>query len=189
MRRVFLVMGMILGLGVALSAQTFRGAINGTVTDPSGAVVPNAQVKATETATGIDHTTTTTSEGQFSFQDIPLGLYKVTVNAQGFPTYTVDKIEVVAGTIYTLPITLKLTGTSSVVEVSAAALTLDTTTDMQTTTLPTVLVQDVPLNGRDFTQLISIQPGFGGYNIGGFGQVNGTRGNQVNWQLDGTDNT
>src|SRR6202171_3662871 len=59
---------------------------------------------------------------------------------------------------------------------------------MQTTTLPTVLVQDVPLNGRDFTQLISIQPGFGGYNIGGFGQVNGTRGNQVNWQIDGTDN-
>src|SRR5215813_450038 len=84
------------------SSQTFRGAINGTITDPSGAAVPNATVKATESATGIDHTTVTTGEGQFAFQDIPLGFYKVTIAASGFPTNTVDKVEVVAGTIYTL---------------------------------------------------------------------------------------
>src|SRR5580700_584138 len=76
---------------VALSgqAQTFRGAISGTVTDPSGAVVPSAQVKATETSTGIDHNTVTTSDGDYSFQDIPLGVYKVTVTAPGFPPYTI----------------------------------------------------------------------------------------------------
>jgi hypothetical protein len=50
------------------------------------------------------------------------------------------------------------------------------------------VVQDVPLNGRDFTQLITIKPGFGGYNVGGFGSVNGTRPNQINWQIDGVDN-
>ena len=172
----------------AANAQTFRGAINGTVTDPSGAVVPSAQVKATETATGIEHTTVTTTDGQFSFQDVPLGLYKVTVTASGFPPYTVDKVEVVAGTIYTLPIKLSMQQQSTTVEVSAAALTLDTTTQTQTTTITDAVVQEMPLNGRDFTQLISIQPGFGGYNIGGFGQVNGTRANQVNWQVDGTDN-
>ena len=98
----------ILALGVAANAQTFRGAINGTVTDPSGGVVPNAQVKATEAATGIDHATVTTSEGQFAFQDIPLGLYKVAVTAAGFPPYMIDKVEVVAGTIYTVNIKLSL---------------------------------------------------------------------------------
>src|SRR5712692_3266740 len=108
MRRLFLAVLVILTLGVAANAQTFRGAINGTVTDPSGASVPNAQVKATEMATGIDHATVTTSDGAFAFQDVPLGLYKVTVTASGFPPYAVDKVEVVAGTIYTLNIKLTL---------------------------------------------------------------------------------
>src|SRR5438477_7677067 len=138
-----------------VNAQTFRGAINGTVTDPSGGVVPNAQVKATESATGIDHTTVTTSEGQFAFQDIPLGLYNVTVTASGFPPYAVDKLEVVAGTIYTLNVRLTLERTTTTVEVSAAALTLDTTTQTQNMTLASDVVQDVPLNGRDFTQLVA----------------------------------
>src|SRR5882757_8670601 len=106
MRRLFLAVVMILTLGVAANAQTFRGAINGTVTDPSGSSVPNATVKAAEAATGIDHNTVTTSDGQFAFQDIPLGQYKVTITATGFPPYVVDKVEVTAGTIYTLPIKL-----------------------------------------------------------------------------------
>src|SRR5207302_7257007 len=65
---------------------------------------------------------------------------------------------------------------------------VDTTTQTQTMTIPSAVVQDVPLNGRDFTQLISVEPGFGGYNVGGFGSLNGTRPNQVNWQIDGVDN-
>jgi hypothetical protein len=169
-------------------AQTFRGAINGSVTDPSGGVIPNAQVKATESATGLEHTTNTTSDGQYSFQDLALGFYKVTVTAAGFPPYTIDKVEVVAGTIYTLPIKLSLQQQSTTVEVSAAALSLDTTTQTQTMTIDESIVQDIPLNGRDFTQLISVQPGFGGYNVGGFGSLNGTRPNQINWQIDGVDN-
>src|SRR5216684_7190198 len=119
MKRLVLAILVVLSLGVAANAQTFRGAINGTVTDPSGALVPNAAVKATEAATGIDHNTVTTSEGQFSFQDIPLGFYKVTVTAQGFPAYTVDKVEVGAGTIYTLPVKLSMAQTTTSVEVSA----------------------------------------------------------------------
>jgi hypothetical protein len=49
-------------------------------------------------------------------------------------------------------------------------------------------LQDASLNGRDFTQLIALQPGFGGYSAGGSGSINGTRANQVNWQIDGVDN-
>src|SRR2546421_10063155 len=190
MRRFFLAVAVLLTLSFAveLNAQTFRGAINGTVTDPSGGVVPNAQVKATQSGTGIDHVTATTSEGQFAFQDIPLGFYKVSVTAPGFPPYAVDKVEVIAGTIYTLSVKLTLERTTTTVEVSAAALTLDTTTQTQNMTLPSDVVQDVPLNGRDFTQMISVSPGFGGYNVGGFGSLNGTRPNQINWQINGVDN-
>jgi len=169
-------------------AQTFRGAINGTVTDPSGAVIPNAQVKATEVATGIDHNGVTSNDGQFSFQDIPLGFYKVAVTATGFPVYTVDKVEVIAGTIYTLQIKLTMQAQATTVEVSAATLALDTTTTTQTMTINEDIVQNMPLNGRDFTQMISVEPGFGGYNVGGFGSLNGTRPNQINWQIDGVDN-
>src|SRR5215831_9664256 len=188
MKRLFFGLLLTLSFVVSASSQTFRGAINGTVADPSGAAVPNATVKATEVATGIDHTTVTTSEGQFAFQDIPLGFYKVTVTASGFPANTVDKVEVIAGTIYTLNIQLKIGQQTTTVEVSAAAITLDTTTQTQSMTIAEDVVQNVPLNGRDFTQLIAVQPGFGGYNVGGFGSLNGTRANQINWQIDGVDN-
>jgi hypothetical protein len=188
MKRLVIAILVILSLAVGVNAQTFRGTINGTVTDPSGALVPNATVKASEIATGIDHTTSTTSDGAFAFQDIPLGQYKITVTATGFPAYTVDKVEVSAGQIYTLNVKLSLQQQTTTVEVSAAALTLDTTTQTQTMTIPDDVVQNIPLNGRDFTQMIGIAPGFGGYNVGGFGSLNGTRPNQINWQINGVDN-
>src|SRR5467141_2815547 len=188
MKRAVFAILVVLSLAVAANAQTFRGSINGTVVDPSGAVVPNVQVKATESATRIDHSTTTTSEGVFSFQDLPLGFYKVAVTAAGFPVYTVDKVQVVAGTIYTLPVKLSLQQQATTVEVSAAALSLDTTTATQNMTITSDVVQDIPLNGRDFTQLVAVSPGYGGYSVGGFGSLNGTRPNQMNWQIDGVDN-
>jgi len=83
---------------------------------------------------------------------------------------------------------LRMGQSSTTVEVSAAAITLDTTTQTQTMTITDDVVQNAPLNGRDFTQLIAVQPGFGGYNVGGFGSLNGTRPNQINWQIDGVDN-
>jgi hypothetical protein len=188
MRRLILAVLFVLSVGLPAMAQTFRGAINGTVTDPSGAVVPNAQVKAINKATAIEHATLSTSDGQFAFQDLPVGTYKVVVTAQGFPVLTVDNVLVEQGAIYTLPATLTISQQATTVEVSAAALTLDTTSETQTTVLTGGDLQTLPLNGRDFTQLISVAPGFGGYSAGGFGSLNGTRANQVNWQIDGVDN-
>jgi len=188
MKRLVVVILIAFSLAVAANAQTFRGSINGTVTDPSGGVVPNANVKATEIATGIDHTTVTTSDGAFAFQDVPLGQYKITVTATGFPAYTVDKVEVSAGQIYTLSVKLQLQQQTTTVEVSAAALALDTTTQTQTTTISEDIVQTMPLNGRDFTQMVAVSPGYGGYSVGGFGSLNGTRPNQMNWQINGVDN-
>lgn len=151
-------------------------------------MVPGATVKATETGTNIDHIATTTAEGQFAFQDVPLGFYKVTVSANGFVTEVIDKIEVIAGTTYTLPVILRIGQSVTSVEISAVAVAVDTTTTTQAMDIPDDVVQNLPLNGRDFTQMIAVQPGFGGYNVGGFGSLNGTRPNQINWQIDGVDN-
>src|SRR5437660_6407623 len=179
---------LVLFFSVTGYAQTFRGAINGSVTDPSGAVVAGASVKAANTATGIVLSTVSTSGGAFAFQDIPPGVYKITVTASGFSTSTVDNVNVVAGSVYTLPVQLKVGQSATVVEVSAAELTVDTTTVTQSDTIPSASLQQIPLNGRDFSQLIAVTPGYGGYSVGGFGSLNGTRANQVNWQVDGTDN-
>jgi outer membrane receptor protein involved in Fe transport len=191
-RRIFLstwivLMGAILLLP-ALQAQTFRGGINGTVTDQSGAVVASAQVEAVDTATGISHTTITSSGGEFSFQDLPLGTYQVSAVAGGFQKIKVDKVPVTAGTIYTLPIKLSIAQTATTIEVNAAALTLDTTSTTQTAGVGGKPLQDTPLNGRDFTQLIILAPGFSNSGAGGYGSLNGTRANQINWQIDGIDN-
>lgn len=173
---------------VGVLAQTFRGGINGTVTDQSGAVVAGAVVTAVDVATSVAHKTVTSSAGEYSFQDMPLGMYKVSVTASAFKTANVSGVPVTAGVIYTLPVKLNVESSGETVEVSASGLALDTTTATQTTDIPEQTVQDIPLNGRDFTQMIGLAPGFAGYSLGGYGSVNGTRANQVNWQIDGSDN-
>src|SRR5215469_6643895 len=179
----------LLFLGVSLVfAQTFRGAINGTITDPSGAVVAGAAVTATNVATNVAHNTESSSDGQFSFQDLPLGTYSVTVTAKGFQKTTVSNIDVSAGNVFTVPVRLAVGQQATVVEVAAAAVAIDTTTSTQSDTLPSQSIQDLPLNGRDFTQMIAVAPGYAGYSVGGFGSLNGTRAIQMNWQIDGTDN-
>jgi hypothetical protein len=67
MQRLFVTVLLVFSLGLPAMGQTFRGAINGTVTDPSGAVIPGAQVKAVDKATGIEHSTISTSDGGFAF--------------------------------------------------------------------------------------------------------------------------
>lgn len=170
-------------------SQTFRGAINGSVADPSGAVVQQATVVARNEATGLEHKTVTSSDGQFVIPDLPLGNYTVTVKADKFPVAVVTGIPVTAGSIYTLPVKLSLAHEPTLVEVTADAIALDTTSETQTTTVGGKDLQSVPLNGRDFAQLLAATPGFAGYAAGGNNtSLNGSRGNQLNWQIDGTDN-
>jgi hypothetical protein len=188
MKKFFGVLLFLFLVGLPAKAQTYLGAINGTVTDPSGAVVPGASVKATNKATGIDHATVSTSDGAFVFQDLPVGAYSVTVTASGFPVTTIEGVLVEQGAVYTLPVSLKISQAATSVEVSAAALSLDTTSETQTTLVGGTDLQHMPLNGRDFTQLVSVAPGFAGYSAGGYGSLNGTRANQINWQIDGVDN-
>ena len=74
----------------SLSAQTFRGGIAGTVQDTTGAVVANAKISLIGTETGSKHETVSTSSGDYSFQDLPLGTYNVVVDAPGFSTTKID---------------------------------------------------------------------------------------------------
>jgi hypothetical protein len=172
-------------------AQTFRGGITGTVTDPSGAALPGAQVGAVESATGISYKAESTSAGEFVFSNLPVGDYTVTVTAAGFATVKINKVTVLAGGIYTLPVKLGLASAQQTVEVTASQLALDTVTDVQTSDIPEAAVQTLPNSGRDFTQMLSLNAGFAGYSTGGgalSSSVNGTRTNSVNWQIEGTDN-
>ena len=188
MKRGLAALFLFLSGAVLLGGQTFRGAIDGAVTDPSDAAVANARVQTTEIATGVSHNTVTTADGQFSIPDLPPGTYKITVVVPGFAPYTADNARVTAGSIYTVAVKLSVLRETRSIEVPAAAFTVDTTTATQSDTIPNEAVQNMPLNGRDFTQLFAIAPGYGGYSINGGGTINGARNNGVNWQLDGTDN-
>ena len=175
----------------AARAQNFRGAINGTVTDIQGGAIANATVVAIDDDTHVTHNSVSTSAGEFSFQDLPLGTYSVTVSSSGFSTAKFNKVTVQAGATYTLPVKMAISSTATTVEVDAGALTLDTTSVVQTTDIPQQVVADTPTNGRDFTQFVQYAPGFAGYSLGGgagAAQINGVRTNQVNWQIEGTDN-
>ena len=130
-------------------SQTFRGGINGVVTDQSGATVPGAEIRATNDATGLSYATSSSNAGEFSLQDLPLGGYTVIISSTGFQTAKIDGVRVSAGAIYTLPVKLNLAQVASTIEVSAAALSLDTTA----TTLTTIVSSDtVEMGGaRDAT--------------------------------------
>ena len=189
-RSLLLLLILIAG-GISASAQNFRGTLNGTVTDKTGAALAHASVSAVDVDTGVTRTTISSSAGEFAFEDLPVGTYSVTVTASGFTIGKYDKIPVSAGTPYTLPVSLAVSSSAQTVEVNASAVSLDTTSAVLTTDLPSQIVNEAPSNGRDFTQFIQYTPGFAGYSVGGgagAAQVDGVRTNQVNWQIDGTDN-
>ncbi len=171
-----------LAVSISSQAQTFRGGISGTVTDPSGAAVAGATVKGTQTETNLTHVTVTSSAGEFSLPDLPLGLWQVTVTQPGFEPVQVNQVNVEVSKVVSLPIKLQLASQGQIVEVSAAAVSVDTDSSTLNAVIPDKAVQDIPLNGRNFTQLVNLAPG------GANGSIDGARSNQNNWQIDGADN-
>ena len=193
LRSFLSVAALLLTLAFALSRgawaqHTFRGGINGSVTDQSGAVIANALVEVTNEATNATLKTVSSSAGEYAFPELNLGKYVITVSANGFRTEKVTGVTVSAGVIFTQGIKLVVASSAETVEVAANAYTLDTTTTTQTTIIDAQAVDDAPMNGRDFTQLATLTPGFANTGAGGDGALNGTRANQINWQIDGVDN-
>ena len=172
----------LLCFGTVVRSQTFRGGISGTVTDATGAVIANAKISLVGTDTGFTRDTVSTSAGEFAFQDLQLGRYSIQVDADGFEQKKVSAIAVQPGQIYSLVVKLSVASAAQSVEVSAASLTLDTQSSTGNAVISDQAVANIPLNGRDFTQLVKIAPGYNGA-----GSINGTRTNQNNWQIDGAD--
>ncbi len=187
-------LAVVLFLTCALSAQTYRGSIRGMVTDPSGAVVPNAKITAKNQATGITREATTNGEGAYVLAELPAGSYEVAAEAQGFQR-VVQNVTVSVGTYTTVDLRLIVHGVD-VVDVSAATPLVETTRDVLGQVVDEVLVNELPLNGRDFTKLVALSPGATVEPSGvagtqfGFGQfnINGNRDRSNNYTLDGTDN-
>ena len=179
-----------------VSAQTFRGTILGTVSDTSGAVVSGATVRVRNIATGLERTTETTAEGNYSIAELPIGTYSVTVTQPGFQTAVTSNVVVDVATERRVDIALKLGQVSDTVEVSGEALAqVDTTSDDLGGTLDAQTIANIPVNGRDYTKLIYLNPGVAGSpdqisdSPGSFGtfSMNGSRGRSNNFLLDGTD--
>jgi hypothetical protein len=163
-------------------AQTYRGAVAGSVADSSGAAVADAVVKIVNKGTGYTRTQNTPTAGDFNFPDLAPGVYTITVSKQGFQTLN-QEVEAAVGKITSVPITLGVASQTQTIEVQAAAAALETNEAVLNAVVDTRAVNDVPLNGRDFTQLLKMTPGYNDQ-----GSMNGNRSNQNNWQIDGTDN-
>jgi glycine/D-amino acid oxidase-like deaminating enzyme len=154
----------ILSAGSLLS-QITGGSIVGSVTDPGGAVVANAAVEATNVETNAVTKTVTNGVGSYAFPLLPVGEYVLTVEAPGFQRAITGKIRLHAGTKPRIDITMVLGQVSQSVEVIAEAPLVNATTTELGVVIDSKKMRDMPLNGRDFKQLMSLQPG---WNTGGF---------------------
>jgi hypothetical protein len=180
----------------SLSAQTFRGTILGTVTDPSGAVVAGAKVTVKNVGTGLERNTDTSADGTYSFPELPLGTYDVTVTHTGFQTYVTTGVSVEVASERRVDASLKAGQVSTRVEVSADQIPLvETTSNTLGGTIQAEDFKDLPVNGRDYMKMLTAVPGANADpssvndSPGSFGvfSVNGNRGRSNNFLLDGTD--
>ena len=159
MRRLVAGIVFFLLASTAFAQSTFRGGLTGMVADSQGGVIPGAQVEATDSGTGLVYKAVSSSAGDYTIPDLPLGDYTVVVSFPGFATVKYDKVRISAGQIFNLPAKLDLATTTTTVVVDAAALTLDTTDQVRTFSLPKEEVSDVPINGRSFSQMVTMLPG------------------------------
>jgi len=139
--------------------QTASGEVNGTVTDKSGGFVGSAAVKLTNQATGIDDRATTNSDGYFVFINVKPGMYVLGVEARGFKTTRISSFEVGVNQTVTQAVSLDVGAVNEQVVVSAETAMLEASTSELGTVIPEKAVNDLPLNGRNFTQLLTLTPG------------------------------
>ncbi|HVW78141.1 MAG TPA: carboxypeptidase regulatory-like domain-containing protein [Alloacidobacterium sp.] len=149
--------------GVSAFAQGGTGTISGTVLDTQSAVVPSAQVTLENTTSGDKRVITSNGSGFFHFASVPVGTYKVTVDAAGFEPYIATDIIIHAGDDRTLPqLVMQVSGSKSTVQVvasEAGVIPLDNGTS--STTINQELVENVSIQGRDAAELVKFMPGMG----------------------------
>jgi hypothetical protein len=192
--RVLALIAGLIGLVAALlcvppaSADNVYGSIRGTVTDPSGAALPGVVVTATDTDTGIQTNVTTSQTGGFVFPQLAIGNYKVAVAATNFKTYQAGGIHLDLNQVFSIDIKLELGAVSQQVVVEANPTQVETTSMQLGTVVTGNQIVDIPLNGRNWTQLQQLEPGvvassdrFGTYS------TNGSETQQNAYLINGTD--
>ena len=184
-----------------VTAQTVTGSITGTVTDPTGAVIPNAQVTAHNIATGVDTQATTNAAGIYNIRFLPIGEYEVTVHASGFVTAKRPPFALEVDQTVKFDAHLQTGGATTTVNVQGDVAPILNTTDAALgTTFTANTVRNIPLNGLDFSALTLYTPGAvttwgtqGPTSIerstfnSDIPNINGNRAQANNYTLDGID--
>jgi hypothetical protein len=181
----------------SLSAQT-TGRLNGSVTDPSGAVVPAAKITIVNEATGVSRVTQADKDGAYSIPEVPVGSYRIEAEQTGFKKIVRHGIPVLLNQVATVNLKLELGATEETVEVSTEAPLVDTNSTQIGATVDERSVAELPLNARDTYQFLQLQPGvqsqlggngdlFYGSDRAGAVSVNGGRGRSNNFNVNGGD--
>jgi outer membrane receptor protein involved in Fe transport len=182
-----------------VAGQQISGSIRGTVSDPSGAIVQTATVTAKQIETGLTRVAVTDRQGGFLLVELPIGHYQIEVQAPGFQTYLQQGISLDVNQTATVGIHLKLGSETQQVEVSANAALVQSTVSSLGQTVMEHEILDLPLDGRNFSQLGLLQPGVlpltpGLLEAGGPARqnqayaVDGQRPESNNFMIDGADN-
>jgi hypothetical protein len=174
-----------------LAAQVDRATLVGTVTDATGAVVPDANVEIASQDTGLRRQIRTSESGVYTLTQLPIGNYTVSVARQGFVTATVKDLRLGVGDTRTLDVQLQVSGVETQVTVETVATALETETPTLGTVIGERQVREIPLNGRHWASLMALAPG--AINTGEGNQQSirfvGRARDDNNWTFDGLDAT
>ena len=143
--------------GLAHAQST--ASLNGTITDPTAAAIPNAKVTATNQATGVASSTQSDQAGAYLFPALPIGTYRIDVSATNFQSAAISNLKLDVATAVTQNIQLKVGEATEKIEIVADAAIISTTTNSMSQVINDKTVQDIPLNGRHFTDLSLLTPG------------------------------
>ncbi|PYS93703.1 MAG: hypothetical protein DMF64_03780 [Acidobacteria bacterium] len=191
----FLLCALICLFNAPTHAQTFRGTILGTVTDPNGAVVPAATIIAKNVNTGIERSTVTDDQGNYTITELPIGTYEVMVESSGLETKKAIDVLVEVAQERRVDFSIGARVLEEVIEVRSDTNQVETTNNTLGGTISEREVAELPVNGRDFTKFLVLVPGATADpsgatdSPGSFGlfSSNGNRGRANNYLLDGTD--
>src|SRR6266446_8109363 len=169
-------------------AQTGTSGITGSVRDTAGAAVPGASVTATNDATGVTYTQVTTDSGLYAFSSLPVGLYTITVEKQGFKKFQKNHNNLEVGTPLTVDAAMEVGQVSEVVTVEGGVEQLQTSNATLGNVVEQKAIETLPLNGRNPLALLLLEPGVVQRSFGGIGSgvhVNGARDRAYNVTIDG----
>jgi hypothetical protein len=139
--------------------QITTGAIQGTITDATGASLPGVTVEVRNANTNLTRSATSDTDGRFVFLQLPAGTYRVTLTLAGFATHVQENIPLTVGQFINLPVSMKVSGVAETVTVSGSPTVIESTRSASATTLNELTVENLPILGRKFEDLLTLTPG------------------------------